>query len=230
MAKKFLVALLTLAILFVSIAAIPVIKADTELQPDIITDKIIFVSSDSQLISTLQKGTLGIVTFNSGSYLGFDVPGGNIGTDIIVTINNPISVSLTNPVGLVLKNGKLEIYLSESVRIISLPWNDLSISEIKQSWFPQYINAEVVKLVETGAWESEKNYCCNPPITRISYFYKIYLTSEIDPYNPPVKSNIEIGIMIPDYLVDTIKALAANQDCIWIGVNGDYQIYLWLSP
>ncbi|MGC8944452.1 MAG: hypothetical protein ACP5J8_02215, partial [Minisyncoccia bacterium] len=64
MAKKLLVLLMALAILFVGIAATPV-KANSELLPDIVTDKIIFVSSDPQLISILQKGTFGIVTFNS---------------------------------------------------------------------------------------------------------------------------------------------------------------------
>lgn len=232
--KRFIVLIITI-ILIMSMIVIPVknVKADNSIfpaSPDIITDKILILSSDPQLISTLQKGTLGIVSFNSGNYIGFDIPGGNLGTDIIVTLSHPILVFRTNPAALVLKEGYLQIYLSK-IDILCLPWNYLSISgsEIKQSWFPQYISAQIVKIEDTGAYEKEVNYCCNPPVTHISYFYKLYLTSKIDPYNPPKSYNIEIGIMVPDRFIKKIQMLAANQNCIWIGLNGDNQIYIWLS-
>jgi len=229
MAKKFLVVMMITAILFAGIAAMPV-KANTDSEPpDIVTDKIIFVSSDSQLLLELQRGTLGIISFNSENYLGFDIPGGNIGTDLIVTLNNHISVAATNPVGLILRNGKLEIYLAKDVKIISLPWNYLSLPELKQTWFPYYISAQIVKLVDTGAFEREINHCCNPSVVKTSYYYKIYLTTNTNPYYlaKDAISDIEVGVFIPDQFIDTIKTLAENHDFIWVGINNDNQIYIW---
>ena len=231
MARKLAVMLIVIILIVMSIIKVPMVKAagDEKLNPDIVTDKIIFVSSDSQLLLELQRGTLGIISFNSENYLGFDIPGGNIGTDLIVTLNNHISVAATNPVGLILRNGKLEIYLAKDVKIISLPWNYLSLPELKQTWFPYYISAQIVKLVDTGAWEKEVDYCCNPPVIKTNYYYKLYLTTDTNPYylRKDVIPDIEVGIFIPDYLVETLKQLAENHEFIWIGIK-DNQIYLWL--
>jgi len=34
-----------------------------------------------------------------------------------------------------------------------------------------------------------------------------------------------VEVMVPDYLLETVKTLAKNGDYFWIGVNCDYQIY-----
>jgi hypothetical protein len=228
MAKKFLAVMLITAILFASIAAMPMgANADSKLLPDIVTNQIIFVSSDPQLISILKSGTLGIVSFNYQNYLGFDIPGGNLGTDLIVNLDKPISISITNPVALIFRNGQLEIYLAK-VKIISLPWNYLSLPEIKQTWFPYYIPAQIIKIIDTGAWEKEVNYCCNPQVIKTNYYYKLHLTTDTNPYylKKDAIPDIEVGIFVPDYLVETLKQLAENHEFIWISFS-DNQIYIW---
>ena len=231
MARKLAVMLIVIILIVMSIIRVPMAKAagDEKLNPDIVTDKIIFLSSDPQLISTLKNGTLGIVSFNYQNYLGFDISGGNLGTDLIVNLDKPISISITNPVALIFRNGKLEIYLAKDVKIISLSWNYLSTHEIKQTWFLYYIPAQIIKLIDTGAWEREVDYCCNPPVVKTSYYYKMYLTTDTNPYylRKDVIPDIEVGIFIPDYLVETLKQLAENHEFIWIGLNSDNQIYIW---
>jgi len=230
MARKLAVMLIVIILITMSIIKVPMVKAagGEKLNPDIVTDKIIFLSSDPQLISTLKNGTLGIVSFNYQNYLGFDIPGGNLGTDLIVNLDKPISISITNPVALIFRNDKLEIYLARDVKIISLPWNYLSTYEIKQTWFPYYISAQIVKLVDTGAWEKEVDYCYNPPVVKTNYYYKLHLTTDTNPYylKKDAIPDIEIGIFIPDYLVETLKQLAENHEFIFVGINNN-NIYIW---
>jgi hypothetical protein len=151
-----------------------------------------------------------------------------LGTDLIVTLNNHVPVTLTTPVALILKNDKLEIYLAKNVKIISLPWNYLSFPEIKQTQFPYYISAQIVKLVDTGAWEKEVDYCCNPPVIKTNYYYKLHLTTDTNPYylKKDAIPDIEVGIFVPDYLVETLKQLAENHEFIFVGINND-NIYIW---
>jgi hypothetical protein len=230
MARKLAVMLIVIILITMSIIKVPMVKAagGEKLNPDIVTDKIIFLSSDPQLISTLKNGTLGIVSFNYQNYLGFDIPGGNLGTDLIVNLDKPISISITNPVALIFRNGKLEIYLAKDVKIISLPWNYLSLPEIKQTWFPYYISAQIVKLVDTGTWEKEVDYCYNPPVVKTNYYYKLHLTTDTNPYylKKDAIPDIEIGIFIPDYLVETLKQLAENHEFVFVGINNN-NIYIW---
>jgi len=34
------------------------------------------------------------------------------------------------------------------------------------------VSGYIYNMKETGAWEKEVNYCCNPPITQVRYYYK----------------------------------------------------------
>ncbi|MGB9762944.1 MAG: hypothetical protein ACPLW7_02910 [Minisyncoccia bacterium] len=227
MARKFLVVLLIAILIGIAqISQIPVATAETNLkQPDITTEKIIIL--DPAITPFLKQGTLSIVSFVKGNIIGFQV-GKAYSTNLIVVLDKIIDVSITQPVALLLKGKILEIYIS-NINIVTLDWLYLSIPEVPKSYFPLLLSAQIVKIIKTGSYDKEVNYCCNPPLQKTSYFYKLYLTTKIDPYVPPKESNIELGIMIPDYLVDTFLKLAANGDYIWIGVNGDNQIYLWLS-
>jgi len=220
MVRKILVVLL----IMVMLCGITVmVKADDTAGspvPDIITNEveIIFVSPNinSDVIAELKKGTLGIVSWSSycrdRTYIGFDVPGASVGTDVVICVDGKISVAITTPVALKLQNGSMSVYFGKKLNIVSLPWNDLSISEVQSSWFPKYINARIVKIKDTGASKSEINYCCHPALIKKSYFYKIYLATNADIFKSPSEEMIDmvVGVMIPDYLVSQIKNLADN--------------------
>lgn len=218
--RKFLVLLITI-ILFIGIIGMPVknAKADSSTPvPDIVTDKILILSSDPYLLSNLKDGTFGIVSFSHGQDLGFDIPGGNMGVDLLIKTN--MVVPVTTPVGLKLVGRKLYVFFSKRVNIVALPWNLLSTSpelnaKLKHSYFPYYVSAQIVKIEDTGARQGD------------SIYYKIYLTTVPSPYDPPLEGsiNIIVEVMVPDYLLETVKTLAKNGDYFWIGVNYDYQIY-----
>jgi len=205
-----------------------------ELRPDIVTDKIIFIGPafSVEIISELKNGVLGIVSYVEQDYLGFDIPGGNVGVDLIIVASGK-GIVPTTPVALKLVNGKLYVYLSKylsKVNIIFLSWNTLQIPNIVKSWFPQYVPLQIIAIEKTGAYEKHTSYCCNPPKIEISYYYRLFLTSCSNPYNPPTEYDVTIELMVPDYLCEKLEALASNKDFIWLGLNGDNQIYLWLSP
>lgn len=233
--KKFLV-VFVIAIMVLSLIAMPkVVKADSEpLEPDFITDKIIFIgpASSYEVMSELKEGTLGIVSLVDGYYLGFNIPGGNLCTDIIITVppSTITGIVPTTPVGLKLNQGKLFVYFSR-IEIVSLPWNDASVPELKNSWFPQYLALQIVKIEATGAYEKHVSYCCNPPLVQISYFYELYLTSESDPNSPPKSYNYTLGVMIPDYLEELVQEMAKNHDFIFLEANNKREtnrIFIWL--
>jgi len=241
--RKFLV-LLTTIILIGGIIGMPVkINADSELLPDIVTDRIIPLPSYDKIINELTKGTLGIVSYSYKDYMGFDVPGGNIGTDFL--IETKITVPVTTPVALRLKNGRLYVYLS-NIKVVAIKWNTLSVPPTEsafeeKSWFPKFIPLQIVKAVPTGV-ETEINYCCNPPVKKISYGYILYLTINKDPYNPPeelsgdptlyLNKYFMTEVMIPDYLKPSFETLIKNKDFLWLGLSGDINIdynyiYFW---
>ena len=120
--KKFLVVFLIAIIVLIAMpmktnATEPKPKFDTDIDivPDIVTNKIILLSTDPVLLSALKKGTLGIVTFNNDRVVGFNVEGGyHYTTDFIIITEYPIDIKLTTPVGLKLQKGWLSVYFSKS--------------------------------------------------------------------------------------------------------------------
>ncbi|MBP8718602.1 MAG: hypothetical protein KBI07_05900 [Candidatus Atribacteria bacterium] len=231
--KKILVVLMAMAMIF-SITMVPnFAKADSVLEPDLATEKIIFVgpAATTEVVATLKKGTLGIVSYIEADHIGFDVPGGNIGTDLIINADGKRLIP-TTPVGLKLVAGKLYVYFSK-IEIVSLPWNDVSIPahEFENSWFPQYRALQIFRVEKTGAYEKNINYCCTPPSVKISYFYKFYLTSESDPNNPPKFYNYTLGIMIPDYMEELVQKMAQNHSFVFLELNNTKEsnrIFIWL--
>jgi len=243
MARKILVVLMTIVML-ISIMGISMknVLADSELVPDIVTDMILPLPSFNKLINELTKGTLGIVSYSYKDDIGFDVPGGNIGTDFL--IKTKIAIPVTTPVALRLKNGKLYVYFS-NIKVIAIRWDILSVPPEsafeEKSWFSKFIPLQIVKAIPAGV-ETQTNYCCNPAVQKISYGYKLYLSICKDPYNLPeelsgdpilyLNKYFMTEVMIPDYLKPSFETLIKNKDFLWIGLSGannlDYNyIYFW---
>lgn len=240
MARKFLVVLL-IAILFIGIAQIPVVTVVTAeidpKQPDITTEKIIIL--DPTIAPLLVKGTLSIVSFKSGNIIGFQV-GNAYSTNIIAVLDKPLKAQITQPVALVLRNKVLEIYLAP-INILSFEWSALSISQsqIPKSYFPLLITAQIVDFKKVG-YEKEVNYCCNPPVVKVKYDYKLYLNTDTNPYEPSKGYNVVIYVVVPEENVKDLESAAKNDDYIWIGVSAPHatvdnapyvntKIYLWIS-
>ena len=250
--KKFLVVFLIAIIVLIAMpmktnATEPKPKFDTDIDivPDIVTNKIILLSTDPVLLSALKKGTLGIVTFNNGRVVGFNVEGGyHYTTDFIIITEYPIDIKLTTPVGLKLQKGWLSVYFSK-IQVISCRWDCLSIPPAElvfgeESWFSKFIPLQIVKAIPNGH-ETETNYCCNPPVTHTNYGYTLYLRVVKDDTLPEEMSGdptlyldryFMAMVMVPDYLVTSFERLIDNKDFIWIGLsgsNGDYNfIYFWI--
>ncbi len=247
--KKMLVISLIMILLFMGTIITPIKAANPDLSslkaiPDLITNKIIFLpSGETKLLKEeLKNGTLGIVSFCNGKWIGFNIPGGNLySTDIVITTDTPIEIMVTTPVALKLIKNKLFVYVSK-VEVVSLKWNILSVPTTEsafaeKSWFSKFIPLQIVEAIPTGV-ETQTNYCCDPAVKKIVYGYKLYL-SIWDPYNPPELSGdsrlykcFMIEVMIPDYLKSSFEILIKNKDCIWIGLSGtnnlDYNyIYFW---
>ena len=220
---------------------------ESDLVPDLETNKIILLSSDPILISALRKGTLGIVTFNNGRALGFNVEGGyDYTTDFIIITEYPINIKVTTPVALKLQKGYLFVYFSK-IQVVSLRWDCLSIPPAEltfgeKSLFPKFISLQIVKAIPNG-YETETNYCCNPPVTHTSYEYILYLRVVKDDTSPEEMSGdpilyldryFMVEIMIPDYLVPDFEHIIANKDIIWIGLSAssfgpdNNYIYFWI--
>jgi len=249
--KKALGVLLIMILFFMGMIITPIQAANPDLSnlttiPDLITNKIIYLpSGETELLKEeLKNGILGIVSFCFGKWLGFNIPGGNLyGTDIIITTDTPIEITVTAPVALKLIKGNLFVYFSK-VEVISLKWNMLSVPPTEsafgeQSWFSKFIPLQVVKAIPIGN-ETKINYCCKPPIKETSYGFILYLAAKENPYvspeeivgNPTLYLNeyFMIDVMIPDYLMKDFEAIINNRDFIWIGLSGnsfDNNIYLW---
>lgn len=239
MLRKIVVFLVILVLLLTLLPLTTInIKASTpELVPDIITKEVIFLSPESNsLINSLRHGCLGVVTYSEKGFIGIDVVNNYVGTELLVKGPKDINITITTPVALKLEKDTLLVYFDKMITIKHLKWDCLSIPNDKEflfqpSWFPKIIALQIVNIEPTNVTEKHINYCCNPPIQEISYGYRIFANIPPTPFEPTkeLSNAIIIDLMIPEYLVDTMKTLVANRDFIWLEIDGDNQIYIWLS-
>lgn len=219
MAKKFLVVLMTI-IMLISIMGISVknMKADSMVNPDLITSSVIWLSPSVKDVVT--NGTFGIVTSNGPFWFAVDVPGGREGRGDLV-IFSKIVPPVASGVALILSGKNLNVYFNPS-NVVNLSWLELSISSVNlENKFDaqDLVVGQVLEIQNTGAYEKETNYCCSPPITKVSYYYKIYLSSN------SCDQDIMIGIMIPDYEIDQVLGLKG--DYVWVSLK-TLKVYFWV--
>ena len=241
--KKILVVLVAMAMIF-SITMVPndLARANSSVEPrepDFVTSSILIL--DPEIVPVLIKGTLSVVSFISenGKVLGFEI--NRALTNLIVAVKDVSPVKIGQPVALILKGSKLEIYLS-NVNIIECEWRALSISsdysDLLNSYFPVLFSAQIVKGEQVGV-EREINYCCTTPLVNISYDYILYLAtgSRTNPFDTATKYDSEISVIIPENQIDLIEEIIKNKDYIWIGISSvkatpdspyeNTKIYIW---
>jgi hypothetical protein len=234
--KRFIVLLVVVAFLTLGIFSPRVsVEASTSVPaapiPDVVTSNVIWLNQSVK--TTIQDGTLGAVVWTGPNCFALDVPGGYDGVEDLVVFSRTIP-PVASGVILKLEGSYLKVYFNH-VPVVTLSWNNLSVDPKIKGIYSQYLFVgRVLRVDDTGAWESETSYCgCgadSTPVVKKSYFYKIYLTAAGEiPYDPPTGIPVVMAtIIVPDYNVGDVKNLVG--DYVYLSLTRGNYMYFWLPP
>lgn len=213
------VMLLTLGVFSPKVSAVTPTGKPTV--PDVVTSNVIWLNQSVK--TTVQGGTFGIVVWTGPNCFALDIPGGYDGTEDIVVFSRTVPF-IASGVTLKLEGSSLRVYFTHTVATV-LQWNDLSVdSQIKGIYSQDLFVGRVLRVYDTGAWESETS---GNLLVKKSFYYKIYLTTTGEvPFDPPTgRSVVMATIIVPDYDAKNVQNLVG--DYVYLSLMRGNYMYFW---